>query len=349
MIIVSGCPRSGTSLTMDIMRSAVGEENIMGAKQPNGLAQHPKESDVQFSIRSHLQAKAHKKREDKGKDMNPNGFWECKFSVGGIKPSPITFRSELEDILENKKSTVCKVVSQGLLSSDSRFIDKIIYLHRHPRTVAKSQEKLTRGKEIRIGQEDHNIIDAPIHSPKMYIEVTLAACRWFLENPEIPVLFIAYENMLKSPSDEIEKIEAFVGYGNFEESKKIVDPKLNRSVRKEIEHNLWEDAEFIYDNFLKGDYQMILDEFSENRGRQINRERDAWVCPRIGMKVNCFACQRCISTPDIVKNHKIRAAHLGLDYLEEPCLFECGMNIDTPTEDIKTIEESIDNHSWIEG
>ena len=34
MIVVSGCPRSGTSLTMDCMRHAFGEDRIMGKKFP---------------------------------------------------------------------------------------------------------------------------------------------------------------------------------------------------------------------------------------------------------------------------------------------------------------------------
>ena len=40
------------------------------------------------------------------------------------------------------------------------------------------------------------------------------------------------------------------------------------------------------------------------------------------------------------------ATSKGIDYLDEPCMFECGMNVDR--EEHLTIEESIDNNSWAE-
>lgn len=353
MIIVSGCPRSGTSLTMDIMREALGEDNIIGSKFPqeerfdlDKMEQGDEESNARFGARKYMMQKMMPDRGDDFKDMNPNGFWECRYSVQGIKYQyPI--KGELEDILENGKDRVCKIVSQGLLASESRYIDKVVYLIRHPRNVAKSQERLKRGFDVEYGGEKHNIFEGlTIHTPEMYIEVTLQACRWFIENPDIPVIFVKFDDLQSNPNETIDKIAEFVGYGDFEASKKLVEPKLNRSKQEDIEHHLWEDAEYVYDQFLEGNYQEIINEFANNQFREFNRLRTRWRCTRINMPVNCMDCNKCKSNPTIVENYKLRAKSMGIDYLNEPCLYDCGFNVDSYPEDQLTVEESIANNTW---
>jgi len=43
-LIVSGCPRSGTSVTMDIQREAHGDEAICGEKFPSHLGRECRQS-----------------------------------------------------------------------------------------------------------------------------------------------------------------------------------------------------------------------------------------------------------------------------------------------------------------
>ncbi len=43
MLIISGCPRSGTSVQMDIHRAVFGEERILGAKFPQEKRSRDKE------------------------------------------------------------------------------------------------------------------------------------------------------------------------------------------------------------------------------------------------------------------------------------------------------------------
>jgi hypothetical protein len=359
MIVVSGCPRSGTSLTMDIMREALGDDNIIGSKFPQEnraeiIPQREEESDAHFAVREYYFNKwkeQNPEREDDFQDMNPNGFWECRYSVIGIgagygtpRFNYLHARNLEEELLINEKNKVVKIVSQGLLASDQRFIDKVVYLIRHPRNVAKSQERLKRGFDVEYGGEKHNIFEGlTIHTPEMYIDVTLQACRWILDNPDTPVLFVKFDDLQANPEETIDKIAEFVGYGDFEKSKKLVEPKLNRSSQEDIEHNLWEDADLIYDMFLEGKYEEILTLFEDPK-RQFNRLRQRWHCTRINMQVNCFDCEKCVSNPMIQENYKNRSRSMGIDYLNEPCMYECGMNVDD--DNPISIEQSIKDNTW---
>ena len=155
MIVISGCPRSGTSLLMDCMRHTFGDDRIMGAKFPQEKnlqdKQYENEDDNAFETRMHLSSIFNKDKIEKAqkdfeliKDMNPNGFWECRYSVAGIKWH-IGFK-------DNPK-TIVKVVSQGLPQTDPRYVDKMIYMLREPHQVAKSQERLRRMPFMDIEEE----------------------------------------------------------------------------------------------------------------------------------------------------------------------------------------------------
>ena len=357
MILVSGCPRSGTSLAMDILRASLGEDNIIGSKfmqeELPEITQVDGEKDSHFMVRQYIFEKSKEMRQKKlaertdVKDMNPNGFWECEFSVQGIK---YTYgnREWLKDLYDNGKNKICKIVSQGLLKSDPKYIDKIIYLIRHPRNVAKSQERLGRKFDMKFGDETKNIFDdLVVHTPEMYIEVTLQACMWLEEFKDVPILFVEFEELQRNPEVEIDKIAKFVGYGDFSKGKSIVEPKLNRSKQEDIENPLWEDAEFIYENFKKGKFKKILDAFKDPK-RKTNRLNHKWVCTRNQMTVDSMDCEKCINNPLVRENFKKRAEILEVDYLNEPCLYECGMNVDLPEQDCLTIEESITYNSWAE-
>jgi hypothetical protein len=358
MIIVSGCPRSGTSLTMDILRKATGEENMIASKFPQKreleITRGEDESDSDFQIRNYLFQKFKRPdRDDDYTDMNPNGFWECKFSVLGVGAE---YGSRLfnyhsakftETLLDTGKDKICKIVSQGLMSSDVRYIDKVIYLIRHPRNVAKSHERLKRGFDVKVNGKKQNIFEGlTIHTPEMYIGVTIQACRWILENPTVPILFVNFDDLLSNPTETIDTIAEFVEFGDFEKSKTIVDPVLNRSKIQDIEHVLWEDAEFVYEQFNKQNYQEILDYF-EDPTRAYRKYTDKFICTRTNDEVTNRDCQSCLSSDVVKYNKKVLANHKQIDYLKEPCMYECGKNVDTDS--YKTIEESIKNHTWDNG
>lgn len=338
MIIISGCPRSGTSVMMDIMRSACGDDKLIGSKFPNQPPENKRDIDVSKlrPIRQRLIEK-HKpdleRRQAKTKDMNPHGFWECQYSVQGIQYNFVK-REEQDDLLENGKDKICKIVSQGLIDSDPRFIDKVVFMMRHPRAVAKSQERLTR----QIGDES-----LKVHTPEMFIQVTAQAARWRLAYPDIPFIVIHYEDVISDPNAVQGKLQTFIGTGDFKRGMTVVDPNLQRSKHEDINHELWEDAEYIHENFCAGDYENVVKRIADpdSNTRKANRK---WLCFRLNSMVVEAQCKVCLSNPVVAANFRKTAESSKIDWKSEPCAFECGIRHED--KEFKAIEDSIKDNHW---
>jgi hypothetical protein len=365
---------------MDIQRAAHGDDAILGEKFPQEnrkkqksdmLDQQENESDSHYRIRSYITQKqlamAPKEKDDKWHDMNPEGFWEMAFTVRGIIYQP-QFKDVLQSILDGVKK-ICKVVSQGLLASDPMYIGKVIYMMRHPRQVAKSQERLVRGwnyTDKETGEVKNALEDFKIHTPEMYIQVTVQASKFFLENADIPVLFLDFDDLIEDPETTIDKMQGFVGSGDYSKSYGLVQKKLKRSLPEDIEHRLWEDAEFVYHKFYKaadiinsgGDredanqcYRDILQYFLDPK-RAFNREKMNWKCFRAKRIVNESLCRQCIESRDVRKNFKTyseeteSASGSTNHWSQEPCVFECGLDFDKEESEYLTIEQSIANNFW---
>lgn len=373
LLIVSGCPRSGTSVCMDIQRVAHGEENILGEKFPQETRKQMREKMLErqegepehdhivrkYLIEKQIEQEKNSMSEEERefKDMNPEGFWEMAFTVRGVVYQA-QFKELLSKILAGKEHKVCKVVSQGLLNSDPMYLGKIIYMIRHPRAVAKSQERLRRqlpdpivnGKKVKF------------HTPEMYISVTGQAARFFLMYPEVPVRFFHYEELLERPKEIIDEMQEFVGYGDYSKAYGIVQPKLNRSKHENVPNNLWEDAMFVYEEFCKAakiinsggkreeankHFEAIL-KYLSNPKNEFNRSKRHWRCYRAKMNVNEVMCKACMSNPGVRENLKLHSekteGKFTKHWSKEPCLFECGLDLDR--EKYLTIEESIKNNFW---
>jgi hypothetical protein len=381
LIIVSGCPRSGTSVCMDIQREAHGEDAILGEKFPQEnrkkamrelLEKKEDETYAEHSVRKYLLNKQLEQEENqltdderKWRDMNPEGFWEMAFTVRGIIYTPM-HKDVLNKVMNGEKK-ICKVVSQGLLWSDPMYISKIIYMIRHPRAVAKSQERLIRGFDVvdkKTGELKNMFDGIKIHTPEMYIAVTIQAANFFLNNPEIPVQFFHFEDLIEKPIEVIDKMSKFVGSGDYTKAYGIVQPKLNRSKHEDVHSNLWKDSIFVYDRFCKAatminegvDRKKVnilfkeIIEYFDNPRVMYNREKRHWRCFRAKQTVNESMCKSCISSYSCRQNFKKYSekteGYVAKHWSEEPCLFECGMDLDR--EEHLTIEESIKNNFWID-
>ena len=68
---------------------------------------------------------------------------------------------------------------------------------------------------------------------------------------------------------------------------------------------MWEDAEFIYENFKKGKFKKILDAFKDSK-RKTNRLNHKCVCTRNQMTVDSMDCETCINNPLVRENFKKR-------------------------------------------
>lgn len=359
MIIVSGCPRSGTSLTMLLMSKILGEDRILGDKFPREfrvkqMEEMLEKKDITKRERAMIynrlkEWKKNSKRRDTAVEhsrmMNPNGFWEDgRFSVSGLKWQ-FRFKEELEGYLTEEKSTCIKIVSQGLIPTDPRFIGKIVYLIRHPRNVAKSQENLVTDLDQMFG--DKNTLK--MHTPKMYLNVTAQASRFFLAYPNADVKFVLYDDLISNPEETVKNICEFIDEDpikGWEKSKGVINPSLNRSkIDYSIENKLWDDSEKVYELFLEKKYQEIID-LSVSIRSATRQENTQWVCSRSDMGVNKEMCESCRSNPTTKDSFKKTAMAKAIDWRNQPCLFECGMDLIRDEDELLSIEESIEYNFW---
>jgi hypothetical protein len=323
---------------MDCLRIAFGDDRIMGEKFPQedriaaGLQKHEKETDEEFEARSYIRGivSPNTERDFKiSKDMNPNGFWECRYSVRGIK-----WHMNMPD-LEGK---ICKIVSQGLINSNPDYVGKIIYMLRDPRQVAKSQERLKRFPFLSHEEEINSGL--VIHTPEMFINVTYQACMWLLANPTVPVLTVSFDDLIMYPDETLERLKGFLGEGDF--SNHQIDPKLKRSYPQEIGNHLWEYADTMYEFMKNEEYQKVVDYFEENR-KMIFRDKITTFCTRLreGMVYN--ECLNCKQSCSLVTNLKKKAEERKIAWEFEPCMFDCLTN---PFEEHISMKESVDNNHW---
>jgi len=358
MYVVSGCPRSGTSLMMDLMRVAYGKDRLLGKKFPQEeqieqmKKQGDNESDAQYQTRMYVMSQrrddeAVKKNLEHAKDMNPNGFWEMLYTVQGCHYR-FNDLDRLDDLLKEETKSFCKIVSQGLAKSDPQYIDKVIFMIRHPRAVAKSQEKLSRPGPL--GELSNATIDGEpikIHTPEMFINVTGMVSNWFIRNPNVQVHYVIYDELLEDPSTVLNGVRKFIGEdGDFGNAIKRINKKLRRSQPEDVKNNLWADAEFVYDHFVARKYQEIAD-YLERPDIQININNTNYMCLRNGLRVTPAICKVCRAKKSTyIENQKKSERVHPRNWEKQPCVFECGYNIEFKP---LSIEESIKNNFWKDG
>lgn len=347
MIIVSGCPRSGTSLMMKIFETSLGRERILGTDfRDRVFSKVEGETDQHFKIRSYLvsrkelEVKNRGDGKDKAKEMNPDGFWECGYTVKGIQFNLMEASYQRKLLAETEKNmSICKIVSQGLFYTDPRFVTKMVFMLRNPRSVAKSQERLDRKNfVVPIDQPD-----IKIHSPEMFINVSRIAVRWFDSFPEVKVCKVLYDDLIMNTVETIKRISEFIGE-DLTPSIGVVKPELFRSLPEDVASDLWTDSEIVYDKMVSGDYSGVL-KYLDDPKLEINQRIIKHPCFRRNVLVNGLECRRCNSNKIVMRNFRGIAQAKGIQWKYEPCMYECGFN---PFKDPIGIEESISNNSWSE-
>jgi len=356
-LVVSGVPRGGSSLGMNIQKVAHGEEFLLGEEFPQDpTARRAKmrerqegEPAKQYEARKYSMELRNKRmpqeeREEQAKrwararDMNPKGYWEMAFTVRGIQYS-LPFADELKSVRDGAFRIV-KVVCSGLPQSDPIYIDRIIFPLRNPRSVAESQIRLFRANPL--------LDDLDINCPLFYIQSMLNAATFFTKFPDIPVMFYDYDDLLSNPQPILEEMQEFVGRGDYMKAMDIIDPKLHRSKgTDDQEGDLFEEADDVYCLASEGKWQecldLCLDATSATTRRQVQ-----WFCPRAAMQVTAEICKNCREVPDTRMNFKKYRSTRDLTGLkaweEEPCLFECGF--DQWADKHLTIKQSIKNNFW---
>ena len=325
MIVVSGCPRSGTSMMMRITEKVFGEDRILkGEKDPafDGL---PEMTEIEsYLFEKTGQKERYEKQRDRTRGMNPNGYREMAFTVQGIYYRP-QFEKLLWDDLTAIEPKIVKVVSQGLARSDPRHISKIIYMVRDPRAVAKSQENLSRNNPM-------NPEDAPtangqkvrIRSVRMFNQVTAQAAKWINDHQDVPVMTVNYDNLLDNPAQILDAIQSFVGEGDFSQAVDMIDTSLRRSEPEDIEGEEAVFAMALYERLQIADFEGIIDAFKAKvEDQKANPpQRQRWFCPRVGSQVTANICELC-KKHEPTKKNLIKSAKSG--WRNEPCPYECGI------------------------
>lgn len=365
-LVISGCPRSGTSVCTDIHRQSYGEDRFLGAKFPQKTRQDVIEEQIENEenpnikqIRVYAQKKFHTNApEEDYKDLNPLGFWEHHFTTGGIYFLP-RFKDELKEVLNEFK--IIKVVSQALSRTNPIYVNRIVHMVRHPRAVAKSQEKLSRGgedKEIWDSLKEHSM--DTVHTPEMFINSSMIAMNFFKNNPNIPVKIIQYEDLLKDPKSVIKSIHKFNGLdGDLKAAASIVTKKLDRSKHEDVENVLWGDAEYVYNVLLE--LQILFDagkpvdklidktnKYMSDPKREINKKNEKWFCFRAKRQVTAYECERCMLDTNFrshYKDYSITQIQENVNHwADEPCVFECGRDVERKT--YIDVEDSIYMNFW---
>ncbi|MGF3554733.1 MAG: sulfotransferase domain-containing protein [Thermoplasmatota archaeon] len=143
-------------------------------------------------------------------EFNPKGYYELE---GG---KIINKLIKKQFPMEKYKGRFIKITSYGLkFLPKSKY--KIIYSERNIDEVLDSMEKMMKKK-------DENKID----SKKNLIKLNNGIKKMILNQKEIDVLFVNYNNIIKNPKNNIKKILDFLGlpYNKLDEMVKAVDVNL---------------------------------------------------------------------------------------------------------------------------
>jgi hypothetical protein len=186
IIIVSGLPRSGTSMMVKMLESA-------------GLG------ILTDSLR-------------KADDNNPKGYYEFE-RVKMLKAGDF-------DWLSDARGKVVKVISALLEYLPNQYQYKIIFMRRNMDEVLSSQRQML----VRDGKQDDHVSDAKL--AELYENHLKQIETWLEQQPNMSTLFISYNQTLRDPEPNLERIIQFLGRNiDIKAMLQVVDQNLYRERR----------------------------------------------------------------------------------------------------------------------
>lgn len=248
-VIITGEPRSGTSLQMNIHKAL--DKDIAGEEFPNRTPEQTK------SV----------------KNLNPMGFWEIPgVVIRGLR--------EIPDQLDGK---TIKIISSGayphmvgnhLYGTPPENYKKAVFCLRNPKSVSKSQTQLNTGVNIS-EKATWNAARLPIN-PALFIIRTGNLAIWLAEQSnevKDKFLVVDYDKTLENPEKEIKRICEHIGIKY--KKTDVVKQQLKRSFLDEWPDEIKEEGELadeLYQLILNENYEEIAttwkidrDEFLEKR------------------------------------------------------------------------------------
>lgn len=154
---------------------------------------------------------------------NPKGYYEFE----RVKQMD---KGDVEWVKEAQGKSV-KVISQLLKYLPSGYQYRVIFMRREMQEIVASQKKML----INRGEDPDKVSDEEI---KALFEKHLASVMtWLHAQPNVAVLYVHYNDMLKNPVPQAKRVNEFLGNNlNWEEMIRVVDPELYRN-RKEAALN----------------------------------------------------------------------------------------------------------------
>jgi hypothetical protein len=248
--IVSGEPRSGTSLMMQTL-------GLLGLD----IAGHKLSID-----------RKGRKRTERAQYLNPKGFYE----IPGV-----VMRGFDAEKLGDYKGKAIKLITPGMVRTmkDEKVrehVNKIIFCLRHPKEIALSQRKLASAVEVAVDGDWKYFPETLPASPKRYVKAISWLVLWVQGNMDIwqNVHLSNYERMLTDPEGAIKDIIKYLEIEPTEEQIQQaidnIDTSLYRSTKDAVE---WEDpeqgalAEALYEgictNTMKHIDETMIDDIAE--------------------------------------------------------------------------------------
>jgi hypothetical protein len=183
--VVSGLPRSGTSLMMSMLQAGGLEALVDHTRQPD--------------------------------EDNPRGYLEFE-KVKELKDD----RSWLKDA----RGKVVKAVSAHLQNLPRNYSYKVIFMRRQMEEILASQRRML----LRRGEPADRVSDEEM--ARLFTQHLDRVTAWLTLQPNMPVLYIDYNELLKDPTDALQRINAFLGGGlRIEDVAGVIDPTLYRQRR----------------------------------------------------------------------------------------------------------------------
>lgn len=167
VIIVSGLPRSGTSMMMKMLEA--GGQKI--------LTDNLREADAN----------------------NPKGYYEFE-RVKNMKDGDLAW-------MPDAVGKVVKIVTGLITFLPPGYNYKVVFMRRDLNEILSSQKKMLG----RLGKEDDNIPDDKM--AKVYEEHLKEVRGWLVRQPNIEVLYVNYNTMVKDATETLSKVNEFLGGG----------------------------------------------------------------------------------------------------------------------------------------
>jgi hypothetical protein len=236
----------------------------------------------------------------------PYGYWDTEFTQNGIRYR-IDHHEKLEKIRKTpfNENLIVKMNYTGIVKSDPTYIYKIIIIVKYP-----------------YGKKE-----------KDFLEQTRDLCKWLILNDQVDVHIVKYEDILNSQKNVEKHLNSILNTGMI-----LFDGDLPEE-KHSPENVIEKVCQCMRDKDFETAYEVCLDELEERW-----RASRTWKCRRTDKKTTEEQCKLCIKNVDFRDNLKKRAIKSNVDWAHQPCMFECGKDLDG--EPI-TFEASIKNNFWV--